>query len=50
MEGKNGRGQEEDEGRERGMRDTERERGGVVVKLNDCSVRIIIDDSGNVNY
>jgi len=22
----------------------------MVVKLNDCLVRIIIDDSGNVNY
>lgn len=46
MQGKNGLGQEED--KERGMRD----KGGesVVVKLNDCSVRIIIDDSGCVNY
>lgn len=41
-------GQEEDKGRKRGMRDRERER--EVVKLNDCSVRIIIDDSGGVNY
>ncbi len=32
--------------KERGKRDSERE----VVKLNDCSVRIIIDDSGSVNY
>lgn len=26
------------------------EGGRVVVKLNDCFVRIIIDDSGSVNY
>lgn len=34
------------------MKDREREREGgrEVVKLNDCSVRIIIDDSGSVNY
>ena len=44
--GKNGLGQEVDKERKRGMRDIERE----VVKLNDCSVRIIIDDSGSVNY
>lgn len=48
MEGKNGLGQEEDgkgEERDGGL-------GGrrVVVKLNDCSVRNIIDDSGSVNY
>lgn len=49
MQGKNGLGQEEDTERKRGMRDRERER-VVVVKLNDCSVRIIIDDSGSVNY
>lgn len=46
MEGKNGLGQEVDKERKRGMGDRERE----VVKLNDCSVRIIIDDSGSVNY
>lgn len=50
MEGKNGLGQEKDKEREK------RDGGGglrgrrVVVKLNDCSVRNIIDDSGSVNY
>lgn len=43
MERKNGLGQEGDkEGKREGWR--------VVVKLNDCFVRIIIDDSGSVNY
>lgn len=43
-------GKEEDKGRKRGMRGTQREGERVVVKLNDRSVRIIIDDSGSVNY
>lgn len=46
MEIKNGLGQEEEEERDRG----DEEGGRVVVKLNDCFVRIIIDDSGSVNY
>lgn len=50
MDEKNGLGQEVDEERKKGMRDRERERDREVVKLNDCSVRIIIDDSGSVNY
>lgn len=38
-------------GRENGREgEGEREREREVVKLNDCSVRIIIDDSGSVNY
>lgn len=37
-------------GIKRGRQGRERERERVVVKLNDCSVRIIIDDSGCVNY
>lgn len=39
MRSAGGRGEREEEQRDR-----------VVVKLNDCSVRIIIDDSGAVNY
>lgn len=51
MEEKNGLGQEEDKERDGGVAaEKERGREGVVVKLNDCSVRIIIDDSGSVNY
>lgn len=44
MEGKKGLGQEVVKERDEGQRERE------VVKLNDCSVRIIIDDSGSVNY
>lgn len=47
MDGKNGLGQEVD--KQRG-RESENERGREVVKPNDCSVGIIIDDSGGVNY
>lgn len=44
----NGLRQEEDRKRKKEMGGLGGRR--VVVKLNDCSVRNIIDDSGSVNY